>query len=66
MPFPVHLVTPVRMSDTRIPPDTENKLESVTNTTLSQVSEVFAYLDSVKPVVVCSSEGLFSTNDTSH
>ena len=39
MPFPVHLVTPVRMSDTRIPPDTENKLESVTNTTLCQVSD---------------------------
>ena len=66
MPFPVHLVTPVRMSDTKIPPDTENKLESVTNTTLSQVSEVFAYLDSVKPAVVCSSEGLFPANDTSH
>ena len=66
MPFPVHLVTPVRMSDTRIPPDTENKLESVTNTTLSQVSEVFAYLDSVKPAVVCSPVGLFPTNDTSH
>ena len=48
MPFPVHLVTPVRMSDTKIPPDTENKLESVTNTTLSQVSEVFAYLDGAK------------------
>ena len=65
MPFPVHLVTPVRMSDTKIPPDTENKLESVTNTTLSQVSGVFAYLDSAKPVV-CSSVGLFPTNDTSH
>ena len=39
MPFPVHLVTPVRMSDTRIPPDTENKLESVTNTTLCQVRD---------------------------
>ena len=38
MPFPVHLVTPVRMSDTKIPPGTENKLESVTNTTLCQVS----------------------------
>ena len=50
MPFPVHLVTPVRMSDTKIPPGTENKLESVTNTTLCQVS--------VKPVpVALESEG---------
>ena len=57
MPFPVHLVTPVRMSDTRIPLDTENKLESVTNTTLSQVSD--------KPVVF-TSESLFPSNDTSH
>ena len=65
MPFPVHLVTPVRMSDTKIPPAPENKRDSVTNTTLSQVSGILAYLDGVKPVV-CSSVGLFPTNDTSH
>ena len=37
MPLPLHQVVPVRLSDSRIPAAADNKLETVTNTTLCQV-----------------------------
>ena len=39
MPLPLHQVVPVRLSDSRIPAAAENKLETVTNTTLCQVGD---------------------------
>ena len=39
MPLPLHQVVPVRLSDSRIPAAADNKLETVTNTTLCQVGD---------------------------
>ena len=45
MPLPLHQVVPVRLSDSRIPAAAENKLETVTNTTLCQVGTLALTLD---------------------
>ena len=53
MPFPVHQVEPVRMSDKNIPDQEDNKLESVTNVTLCQVKKKIQRHDFFSIEVCC-------------
>ena len=62
MPFPVPQVQPVRMSNTTVPDNIDNKLECVTNTTLCQVTLSFLLLFEGNLPLIFLSRGTLPSN----